>query len=326
MQRREFITLLSSTAVTWPGVARAQQPVLPVVGVLDSGLADARMMAPFRQGLADVGYVEGQNVTIEYRWAEGRYDRLSELAAGLVRRQVSVIAVPSSTPASLAAKAATTSIPIIFGVGDDPVKLGLVASLSRPGGNATGINFFLGELAAKRLGLLHELVPAATRVAVLVNPTDATRSESNVRDLEVAARTIGLHIRVLNASTNGEIDAAFATIVRERADALFVVADSFFASRRMQLAILSARHAVPTTYGQREYPEAGGLMSYGTSLADSRRQVGVYTGRILKGEKPFDLPVMQLVKFEFVINLQTARTLGVEVPPGLLAITDEVIE
>jgi putative ABC transport system substrate-binding protein len=325
MNRREFIAGLGGAAA-WPLAARAQQPAMPVVGVLDSGSPESNLMASFRQGLGDSGYIEGQNVTVEYRWAEGRYDRLSEMAAGLVRRQVSVIAVPSSTPASLAAKAATTAIPIVFGVGDDPVKLGLVASLSRPGGNATGINFFIGELAAKRLGLLHELVPAATRVAVLVNPTDAMRTESNVRDLEAAARTIGLQIRFLNASTNSEIDAAFATIIRERADALFVLPDSFFASRRVQLAILAARHAIPATYGQRDYAEVGGLMSYGTNLAASRRQVGVYTGRILKGEKPADLPVLQPIKFEFVINLQTAKTLGITVPATLLTTADEVIE
>jgi putative ABC transport system substrate-binding protein len=283
-------------------------------------------MAPFKQGLGDVGYVEGQNVTMEYRWADGRYDRLPELAADLVRRQVSVIAVPSNTPASRAAKAATATIPVVFGVGDDPVQLGLVASLSRPGGNATGINFFIGELAAKRLGLLRELIPAASRIAVLANPTDATRTGSNVRDLEAAARALGLQILVLMASTNGEIDAAFSTIAREGADALFVLADSFFATRRVQLAILAARHAVPAAYGQRDYPEAGGLMSYGTNLADSRRQVGVYTGRILKGEKPADLPVLQPTKFELVINLQTAKTLGITVPPQMLAHADEVIE
>ena len=326
MKRREFISLLGGAVATWPLAARAQHPAMPVVGIIDGGFADPKLMAPFKQGLGDVGYVEGQNVTIEYRWADGRYDRLPELAADLVRRQVSAIAIPSNTPASRAAKAATATIPIVFGVGDDPVRLGLVASLSRPGGNATGINFFIGELAAKRLGLLYELIPAASRIAVLANPTDAMRTGSNVRDLEAAARALGLQIIVLMAGTNEEIDAAFSTMARERADALFVLADSFFATRRVHLAILAARHVVPVAYPQRDYAEAGGLMSYGTNLADARRQVGVYTGRILKGEKPADLPVLQPTKFELVINLQTAKTLGIMVPPTLLARADEVIE
>jgi ABC-type uncharacterized transport system substrate-binding protein len=280
VKRRDFITLLGGAAAAWPLAARAQQPRMPVVGVPDGGSAEKGLLVSFRQGLAEPGYVEGQNVALEYRWAEGRYDRLPELAANLVRHQVSVIAVPSSTPASLVAKATTTTIPIVFSVGDDPVRLGLVASLARPGGNATGINFFIAELAAKRLGLLHELVPGATRVAVLVNPTDAIRTESNVRDVEAAARALGLQFHVFNASTVGDIDATFTTIVRERLDALFVVPDVFFGNRRVQLATLAARHAIPAAYAQRDYVEVGGLMSYGTNLADARRQVGIYTVRI----------------------------------------------
>ena len=280
MIRREFISLLGGAAVAWPLGARAQQTAMPVIGLLDSISSDSvrEYLAPFRQGLGEAGYVEGQNVAIEYRWAQGRYDRLPELANDLVRRQVNVIAVPSSTPASLAAKAATTTIPIVFSVGNDPVKLGLVASLGRPGGNATGVNFFIAELAAKRLDLLHELVPGAARVAVLANPADAIRTESYVRDVEAAGRAIGMQIRVLNASSISEIDAAFATVVNERMDALFVVPDSFFANRRVQFATLAARHAIPASYGQRDYVEAGGLMSYGTSLADARRQVGALYG------------------------------------------------
>ena len=323
--RREFITLLGGATV-WPLTARAQQPRMPVVGVLDGGSAEKRFGASFLQGLAEAGYVEGQNVALEYRWAEGRYDRLPELAADLVRRQVSVIAVLTSTPASLAAKATTTTIPIVFSVGDDPVRLGLVATLARPGGNATGVNFFIAELAAKRLGLLHELAPGATRVAVLVNPTDAIRTESNVRDIEGAARALGLQIHVFNASTVGDIDATFAAIVRERFDVLFVVPDGYFNNRRVQLATLAARHSIPAAYAQRDYAEVGGLMSYGTNLADARRQVGIYTGRVLKGEKPADLPVLQPTRFELVINVTTAKAIGLEVPLSLLARADEVIE
>jgi putative ABC transport system substrate-binding protein len=324
--RREFITVLGAAAA-WPLTARAQQPAMPVVGVLDStGSAEKNDLAPFREGLSEAGYVEGQNVAVEYRWADGRYDRLPGLAADLVRRRVNVIAVPTGTPATLAAKAATSTIPIVFGVGDDPVKLGLVTSLARPGGNATGINFFMGELVAKRLGILRELVPRAARVAVLVNPADTMRTGTVVKDAQAAARDIGLDIHVVNASTIVEIDAAFATLLRERVDALFVGPDAFFNRRRVQLALMAARHAVPAAYGVRDYTEAGGLMSYGTSLADSRRQVGLYTGRILSGAKPSDLPVLQPTKFELVINLSAAKALGLEVPPTLLARADEVIE
>jgi putative ABC transport system substrate-binding protein len=328
MRRRDLITLLGAATAAWPLTAGAQQTAVPVVGVLDSISPDSgrEYLAPFRQGLGEAGYVEGQNVAIEYRWAHGRYDRLAELANDLVRRQVNVIAVPSSTPASLAAKAATTTIPIIFSVGNDPVQLGLVASLGRPGGNATGINFFIAELAAKRLDLSHELVPGAARLAVLANPTDAIRTESYVRDVEAAARAMGMQIRILHASSIGEIDAAFTTVVRERMDALFVVPDSFFATRRVQFATLAARHVIPASYGQRDYVEAGGLMSYGTSLADARRQVGFYTGRVLKGEKPAELPVLQPTRFELAINLTTAKALGLTVPPTLLGLADEVIE
>jgi putative ABC transport system substrate-binding protein len=327
MRRREFITLLGGAAAVWPFAARAQQPALPVVGFIRDGSADAstRFAAAFRKGLNETGYVEGQNVTVEYYWLEGHYDRLPALLADLVRRQVAVIATPGSVP-SLAAKAATATIPIVFGVGDDPVKLGLVASLSRPGGNATGINFFVNEVTAKRLRLLHDLVPKAVRIAVLVNPTNASIAGSTLREVQKAAPTIGLQIQILNATTIGEIDTAFAAIARERPDALFVAGDAFFLSRRVQFATLTARERIPATYSVREPVEAGGLMSYGTNLADSFRQIGVYTGNILKGAKPADLPVLQSTKFELVINLQTARALGIEVPPGVISIADEVIE
>ena len=277
-------------------------------------------------GLKDSGYVEGENVTIVYRWGENQIDRLPALADDLVRRQVAVIAAAGGIAAILAAKAATTTIPIVFTIIDDPVKLGLVASLARPGGNLTGINFLSGEVVAKRLELLRELVPAASRVAVLVNPTNGVDAETTVRDVAAAALTIGFQIQVLNASTSREIETAFATFVRERPDALFVGPDPFFGGRRVQLATLATRHAIPTAYALRDYAEAGGLMSYGANVADAYRQVGVYAGRILKGAKPADLPVVQATKFELVINLQTARLLGLDVPPTLLARADEVIE
>jgi putative ABC transport system substrate-binding protein len=278
----------------------------------------------FRGGLTETGYVDGQNVAIEYRWAEDRFDRLPELADDLVRRKVNVIAAPANNPA-LAAKAATSAIPIVFGVGEDPVKLGLVASLARPGGNATGVINFSAEVVAKRLGLLRELVPAAIRVAVLVNPTNAA-STSTLTAVEPAARALGVQIQIYNASTSREIDAAFAALVREQSDALFVAPDPFFQTRRVQLAALTARHALPAAYSVRPYVEAGGLISYGTNLVDMHRQMGIYTGRILKGAKPADLPVMQPTKFELVINGQIARMLGLTISPDVLSIADEVIE
>ena len=327
MRRRQFITLVGGAAVCWPLAAHAQH-AMPVIGFLHPTSPDAvagRLRA-FRQGLKENGYVEGENVAIAYRWAEGQFDRLPELAAELARREVAVIVAAGSGVSVLAAKAASTTIPIVFAVGEDPVRLGLVASLARPGGNMTGINFFNYELVAKRLELLRELVPGATRVALLVNPTNVTNTESTLRDVEAAARTIGLKVQILHASTSGEINAAFATLMRDRSDVLFVGPDVFFNSRRVHLATLAARHVVPATYAQREYVEAGGLMSYGSNLTDAFRQVGVYTGRILKGAKPSDLPVMQATKFELVINVETATMLGLTVPPSLLALADEVIE
>ena len=326
MKRREFITLLGGAAVISPLSARAQQPAMPLIGFLDptsSDYSNADRLRAFRQGLKDTGYVEGENVAIEYRWAEGQVDRLPALAADLVRRQVAVMATTGS--AVFAAKAATTTIPIVFIAAEDPVRLGLVASLARPGGNLTGFNIFNEELAAKRLELLRELVPGATRVAVLVDPTNAPASKS-LRDVEEAARAMGLQIQVLEASTSREINAAFATFVHERPDALYVGGGPFFNTRRIQLAILAARHLVPMTSTARAIAEVGGLMSYGSDVLDTIRQVGVYTGRILKGAKPADLPVMQASKFELVINGQTATMLGLTVPPQLLATADEVIE
>jgi putative ABC transport system substrate-binding protein len=327
MRRREFTSLLAGAAA-WPLAAHAQQPAMPVIGFLDSRSPDALTdrLRGFRQGLKDTGYVDGENVTIVYSWAEGQFDRLAVLAAELVRRQVAVIATSGGAAPALAAKAATTTIPIVFTSAEDPVRRGLVASLARPGGNATGINFYSGELTGKQLQLLREMVPAAVHVGVLVNPVYATNAETTLRDVEPAARAIGFQIQVLNASSSREIDAAFATFVRERVEALFVGGDPFFNSRRLQLSLLAMRHAVPATYSGREYAEVGGLMSYGSDITDAYRQMGVYAGRILKGAKPADLPVVQSSKFELVINAQTARMLSLEVPATLLARADEVIE
>jgi putative tryptophan/tyrosine transport system substrate-binding protein len=327
MRRREFIVGLGSAAA-WPVAARAQQPAMPVVGLVNGGSADASSSdaAAFRKGLGETGYVDGRNVTVEYHWLEGQYARVTTLMADLVRRHVAVIVTPGTLVVVLAAKAATATIPIVFAVGEDPVKLGLVASLARPGGNATGFNFFTLEVITKRLGLLHELVPKAVRFALLLNPANVTNAETTLRGVQEAARTMGLQLHILNATSIGEIDAALATLERERLDALFVAADGFFASRRVQIANLAARGRVPVAYATRADAAAGGLMSYGTNSADRFRQVGVYTGSILKGSKPAELPVVQSTKFEFVINLGTARGIGIEVPPTLLATADEVIE
>jgi len=330
MRRRDFIAGLGSAAASsllWPLAARAQQPALPVVGfIVGSPDAFARYAAAFRAGLREIGYVDGQNVSIEYHWLEGQYDRGRASIAEWVRRRVAVIAVPGNTATALAAKAATSTIPIVFGVGDDPVRLGLVASLARPGGNLTGMNFFTNDAVPERLGLLHELVPKASRVAVLVNPRNSAVAETTVRDAQEAARLIELPIDILNASTSREIEEAFATIVREGVEALFIGADEYFASRRVQLLTLATRHGIATSYSNRNFPEAGGLMSYGTDAVDVYRQVGAYTGQILKGAKPADLPVVQSTKFEFVVNMLTAKALGIEVPPGLLASANAVIK
>ena len=326
MQRREFIAALGSAAV-WPLAAHAQQQAMPVIGFLHSGSPEpiASRVAAFRKGLGEAGYVEDQNVAIQFRWAAGQDDRLPDLAADLIRQRVAVITTPGSTAASLVAKAATTTIPIVFLVGSDPVALGLVASLNRPGGNATGVDFPLGELVAKRLGMLRQVAPSANRFVALVNP-DTAFTDAVVKELQTSASEFGLPMEILRASTGGEIDAAFANLVQKPGGALLVGPDALFVSRRAQIVTLAARHALLTIYPTRDYAEIGGLMSYGPDLADAYHQTGVYVGRVLKGEKPADLPVVQSTKFELVINLNTARALGLTVPASLLAIADEVIE
>jgi putative tryptophan/tyrosine transport system substrate-binding protein len=327
MRRRDFIAGLGGTAAL-SIAASAQQQGAPVVAFIHAGSADtvAYLVVAFRKGLSENGYAEGQNVQIEYHWLEGQFDRVPALIADLVRRRVAVIVTTTNTPAALAAKAATATIPIVFAINDNPVRLGLVASLAHPGGNLTGVNFFAQEVVSKRLQLLHELVPNARRIAVLVNPSNTASAENTVREVEDAARLLGLPIQLLRAATAHEIEAAFATMAREKVEALFVAPDAFFASRRVQFATLATRYGIPASYTLREFPEVGGLMSFGANIVEALHQVGTYSGRILNGAKPADLPVVQSTRFEFVINLQTARTLGIEVPPTLLALADEVIE
>ena len=327
MRRREFIKLLGGAAMAWPLAARAQQLKMPLIGLLSAGAAGAspHLLTVFRQSLAEAGYVEGRNVAIEYHYAEGQYDRLPAMASELVRREVNVIVAAGGTAPALAAKAATATIPIVFSVTDDPVALGLVVSFARPGGNATGINFPLAELAAKQLGLLHELVPGARRIGLLVNPNNSP-SEAVTKDVMAAASAAGIEIEVVEADSSRAIATAFATLAHNRAEALLIGTDPFLFSRRVQLATLAARHAIPAAFTAREFPEVGGLMSYGTSITEVFRQVGAYVGRILKGVKPADLPVLRSTMFEFVINMSTANALGLEIPPTLLSRADEVIE
>jgi len=327
MERREFITLVVGTAAAWPLAARAQQPAIPAIGYLNTRAAgeDEHLLAAFHRGLKETGYVESQNVRIEYRWAEGQNDRLPALAADLVRRQVAVIAA-GGTPPTIAAKAATATIPIVFVTGADPVEIGLVASLNRPGGNLTGITTLTSVVAQKKLELLHDLLPGETVIALLINPTNPILAETNGRDLQAAARTLGLQILMLRASSEREFETAFATLVQQRAGGLVIGTDAFFNSRSRQLAALAARHAVPSISQFRGFAAGGGLMSYGATNTDEYHLVGVYTGRILKGEKPADLPVQQSTKVELIINMRTVRALGLTVPPTLLARADEVIE
>jgi putative tryptophan/tyrosine transport system substrate-binding protein len=328
MRRRDFIKIISGSAAAWPLAASAQQSAMPVIGFIRDGSAqgEARWVGGFHKGLSETGYVEGKNVTtVEYHWLEGKYDRLPELLADLVRRQVAVIATLSTLPTQLA-KAATVTIPIVFLVGADPVELGLVGSFAKPGGNVTGVNILTSEVVAKRLRLLHDLLPNAVRIAVLVDPNNPTIAKTTVQDVQKAAPIMGLQTHIINATTVGEINEVFAAFERDRPDALFVAPDSFLTSRRAQLATLTARDRIPATYPNRDYVEVGGLMSYGPDFTDIFRQVGVYTGSILKGAKPAELPVLQSNKFDLVINLTTAKALGIEVPLNLLSIADEVIE
>jgi putative ABC transport system substrate-binding protein len=327
MKRREFIILIGGAAATWPLAARAQQPTLPVIGFMNAASAQSytRHLSAFLKGLSETGYVDGQNVAIEYRWAEGQNDRLPAMAADLVHRQVAVIAA-TSTPAALAAKAATTTIPIVFETGGDPIRLGLVPSLSRPGGNVTGVTQTNVETTPKRLQLLHELVPTASIVALLVNPTDPAITETTTKDVQAAARALGLELHVLTASTESDLDRVFAKLIELRAGGLVIGSGTFFTGRSEQLGALTVRHAVPAVYDKREFAVAGGLISYGGNIADSYRLAGVYTGRILKGDKPADLPVQQVAKVEMTINLKTAKALGLNIPEPLIGRADEVIE